>query len=468
MIEFLRLFAIVAIAFTMGKLVSQVKLPAILGWLITGMVFGPCIVGVVTPEILEATWYKILIKVFECLAGVMIGSEIIFKQLKKSGLQLTVVTLFQSLGTFAVVTAAFAVALAIAQLPLYPAFIFGGIALATAPAPALSIVNEFKTDGPVTRALIPMAALDDIVGVIVFFTTISIITATVGGEGISPLFVVLSVLLPFVIGGPLGVGFGFIIKAKRVNRPIFGFLLMILGLATSIVIGLVCDKYLFGSFMLNYILIGMSFAAGLVNVVPKEKMREIFRLYNPILWLSLVVVIINLGMPLDYRFIASAGVFTAVYIIARAVGKIGGAALGGHVMKVPPTVKKYLGLTLLPHSGVSLVFTGIAVSSLQSVAPEITQIIQGTIAAAAIINEIIAVVLAKQAFKWAHEFNKKGLVYDKYDVDNIEKAKLINRTKPVTENIAEDSATDTDLLDDSPAETSILNDFETEIDNDEL
>ena len=66
-------------------------------------------------------------------------------------------------------------------------------------------------------------------------------------------------------------------------------------------------------------------------------------------------------------------------------------------------MRNYLGLTLLPHSGVSLIFTGIAVSTLTPVAPEYASLIQGTIAAAAVINEIIAVFMAKKGFEWAGE-----------------------------------------------------------------
>ena len=93
-------------------------------------------------------------------------------------------------------------------------------------------------------------------------------------------------------------------------------------------------------------------------------------------------------------------------IIARAVGKYGGAYVGAAVTHAPETVKKYLDFTLLPHSGVSLVFTGIAVSILEGPAPECASIIQGTIAAAAVINEIIAVYMAKKGFEWAGELNK--------------------------------------------------------------
>ncbi|MCI6987675.1 MAG: hypothetical protein MR906_06720, partial [Clostridium sp.] len=127
------------------------------------------------------------------------------------------------------------------------------------------------------------------------------------------------------------------------------------------------------------------------------------KLYDPILNLALVIVIVNLGMPMDYRLIAGAGIFTAIYIISRAVGKIGGAYLGGKLTKAQPTVTKYLGFTLLPHSGVSLVFTGIAVTTLNSIEPSLAAIVSGTIVAAAIINEIIAVIIAKFAFKWTGE-----------------------------------------------------------------
>lgn len=71
-------------------------------------------------------------------------------------------------------------------------------------------------------------------------------------------------------------------------------------------------------------------------------------------------------------------------------------------MKMPDTVQKYLGLTLLPHSGVSLVFTGIACSTLAA-SPELAGIVQGTIAAAAVINEIIAVIAAKKGFELSGE-----------------------------------------------------------------
>lgn len=157
--------------------------------------------------------------------------------------------------------------------------------------------------------------------------------------------------------------------------------------------------------MLNFMLIGMDFSTVFANMIEKETLDDIMKVMNPVISFSLVIVILNLAAPLDYHLILSAGIYTVVYIIARAIGKYSGAYFGASVTHAPETVKKYLGFTLLPHSGVSLVFTGIAVSVLEGSAPECAAIIQGTIAAAAVINEIIAVYMAKKGFEWAGELH---------------------------------------------------------------
>ncbi len=208
-------------------------------------------------------------------------------------------------------------------------------------------------------------------------------------------------MLPFVIGIIMGVVAAFLIRMFKNRMQRLILLLIFLCIAT--LSGLLIDKFVFHSFHLNYLLIGMAFSATIANRMPEEELNAMLKLYDPILNLSLIIVIVNLGIPLDYRFIAGAGLFTAIYILSRAIGKISGAYLGGKMTKAEPTVTKYLGFTLLPHSGVSLVFTGIAVSTLMDIDSSLASVLSGTIVAAAIINEIIAVIVAKFAFKWAGE-----------------------------------------------------------------
>lgn len=153
MIELLLLLIAIIIAYLVGKLVAKIKLPSILGWLITGMLLGPHALSLINQGLLDAKWYEVIIPILECTVGLMIGTELVWKKIKESGKAIIITTLIQSLGTFIIVSLVFGIVLKIMNLPLYLAFIFGGIALATAPAPALSIVHEFKTKGPMTNTL---------------------------------------------------------------------------------------------------------------------------------------------------------------------------------------------------------------------------------------------------------------------------------------------------------------------------
>lgn len=402
---FFRLCATVAIAFLTGKLIAKIKLPSILGWLITGMVLGPHALSLMNQEILDAQWYQTIVHILECTVGLMIGTELVWNKMKRSGASIIITTLTQSLGTFLLVSLVFSLVFYFSNIPIYLAFIFGGIALATAPAPALSIVREFRTTGPVTRTLIPMAALDDIVGCVVFFTSISIVAGNLS-QGQLPIYMIaLVIVLPLIIGIFTGWIAGMFVKKKR--EASITLLLLILGILLAAGVGFFFNNFVMPSPILNFMLIGMAFSATFANMLPESRLEEIMATFSPILGLSMIVVILNLGAPLDYHLILGAGLFTAVYILARAIGKYFGAYFGASITKSPTTVKRFLGLTLLPHSGVSLVFTGIAVSVLNGPAPECAKILQGTIAAAAVINEIIAVIVAKKGFEWAGELQKK-------------------------------------------------------------
>ena len=401
LVQILRLLIMVILALGIGKLVSKLKLPSILGWLITGMVFGPHAFAVMNQETLDAGWYQIVVHVLECAVGLMIGTELVWNKIKRSGKSIVITTLTQSLGTFFVVSLVFGVVFYLSDILVYLAFIFGGIALATAPAPALSIVREFNTKGPVTGTLIPMAALDDIVGCIVFFTTIAIVAGNLSSGELPTYMIALVVILPLIIGAVTGFFAGMLLKREQ---NAFATMATLIGmiLVTSAV-GFVFNHFVMPSPVLNFMLMGMAFSAAFSNMVTEERLEQIMQGFNPILGIAMIIVILNLGAPLDYHLILGAGMFTAIYIIVRAAGKYFGAYFGASVTKSPESVKKYLGLTLLPHSGVSLVFTGIAVSVLAGLAPDCAKIIQGTIAAAAVINEIIAVIAAKKGFEWAGE-----------------------------------------------------------------
>lgn len=402
---FLRWLCVLLIAFIAGKLMSKIKMPSILGWLIVGMIFGPNAVGLMPQAVMDSQWYQLIITWMQCAFGLMLGTELIWKKIKSYGKALIVTTLTQSLGTFVLVSLVFAVVFYFTDVPIYLAFAFGGIALATAPAPALSVVQEFHTSGPVTDTLIPMAVLDDIVGIAVFFTVNSFIARAVSGGAVPLYMIPVMIFLPVIIGVAVGLIAGLLL---RLNVGKAGTLIILLcGITITTAIGLVLNRFVFTNIALNYMLMGVAFSAVFSNMLKEEKLNQLENRFHPILAVSLLAAIVDLGAPLDYHLILGAGLYTLVYIVARMCGKYGGARLGAKLTKMPVTVQKYLGFTLLPHSGVSLVFTGIISSVLASSEPELATIVTGTIAAAAVINEVIAVIAAKKGFEFAGEINQK-------------------------------------------------------------
>ena len=248
-----------------------------------------------------------------------------------------------------------------------------------------------------------MTVLDDVVGIAVFFTVNSLIARAASGGAIPMYMIPVMIFLPILVGAVVGFPTGLLLKKAKEKVPKLAVLLG--GITVTIVVGWLLNTYVLSSVALNYTLMGVAFSAVFSNMITAEQVEEINGYFSPILGISLLAVIVDLGAPLDYHLILGAGLYTFVYIAARAFGKYFGARIGAKLTHMPDTVRKYLGLTLLPHSGVSLVFTGIICSTLASV-PDLVQIVQGTIAAAAVINEFIAVVAAKKGFELAGEIKK--------------------------------------------------------------
>ncbi len=388
------------LAALLGKLLTKVKMPAILGWLIAGMILGPHAVNLLPQKVLDASWYGVIQILMSVGMGLMLGTELVWSRIKSYGEALMITTLTQSLGTFAAVSAVFAIVFRITGIPMWLGLAFGGIALATAPAPALSITREFHTHGPVTDTLLPMAVLDDVVGVVVFFTVNSFIARQTSSGSIPLYMIPVMIFLPIAIGLIPGFIAGFLLK-RISGRAATLTVIMAMVCLTSL-LGWLFNTHLMSGIDLNYMLMGVSFSTVFSNMIGEKKLDQLIVWYDPILAVCLLGSIVNLGAPLDYHLILGAGVYTVIYIGARAFGKYFGARFGATVTHMPETVRKYLGLTLLPHSGVSLVFTGIICTTLAA-APELSRVVQGTIAAAAVINEIIAVIVARKGFELAGE-----------------------------------------------------------------
>ena len=250
-----------------------------------------------------------------------------------------------------------------------------------------------------------MAALDNLVAALVFFSVIAFVSAELSAVAIPVGMIILLVFLPLPIGGAIGFITGLILKKIRKAKAMAAVILV--SIICTLLVGLYINNVVLHTSILNFMLMGMALSAVFANMITEKQLEEVMQLLNPLIFLALIVAILNLGAPLDYHLILGAGLYTVIYILSRALGKYFGAWIGAKATKAPVTVQKYLGFTLLPHSGVSLLFTGITVSVIGQADPQGASIIQGTIAAAAVINEIIAVFMAKKGFEWAGEFGKQ-------------------------------------------------------------
>ena len=147
------------------------------------------------------------------------------------------------------------------------------IALATAPAPAVSIVNEFHAKGPVTDTLLPMTVLDDVVGIAVFFTVNSLIARAASGGAVPMYMIPVMIFLPILIGAAVGFPTGLLLK--NVKGKVGNLTVLLCGITVTMLIGWLLNTYLLSGIALNYTLMGVAFSAVYANRIPPEQVEEI-------------------------------------------------------------------------------------------------------------------------------------------------------------------------------------------------
>lgn len=390
--DLVRLLILIGLGYLCGDLVARVKLPKVLGYLFVGMIIGPFALGLIQGPVPESSLITLLIAIGLGYVGFSIGSGIHISDLKKSGSKMLVINMFTSYTPFILVTLSMFFLL---NFDLITSLVIGSIALATAPIVALSIVKEYKTDGPVTRTLMPIVAIDDALALITFGLIIGFADSYYSGMQAS-------LIEPFVdlflsIGVGLTAGFISYSILRRINkrRPLVLITALLL-LLTMIVTQLLHAEMLIA---------GIAFGLIVFNLLESSQQKQFTEANNPLIQLSILVFMVLIGTTLDLKAVLSLTTILGalVYVVARATGKIGGAFWGGKLAGAEPIVQRYLGLALLAAAGITLTFVAIA----SAVLPDDLAIRMATIvAAAALINEIIAVFATKWALVKAGEIGK--------------------------------------------------------------
>ena len=395
----------------LSRLVKIIKLPAVTAYLIAGILVGPfCLgalnipgIGITKEEIGNLGFISDLALGFIAFA---MGNEFRISQLKKIGKQATVIGIFQAVFTTIIVDAVLIGLHFIMpdKLPLSVAVILASVATATAPAATLMVVKQYKAKGAVTDVLLPVVALDDAVGLIVFAISFGIAKSLNVGTVdafsviIEPLLeVVLSLLLGFLMGVLFTICEKYFFSRSKRMAVSVTFVMMTVALS--------CMKFQIGNIHIGFssLLTCMMLGTVFCNMceVSEELMDRADRWTAPILILFFVIS----GAELELSVFTDLAVVIIgiVYIISRSFGKYFGANLSSKMVKADPNIIKYLGITLLPQAGVAL---GMA-SKAMELGPD-GNIVRNITLFAVLIYEIIGPFLTKIALTKAGDIKEEG------------------------------------------------------------
>ncbi|MDY4192543.1 MAG: cation:proton antiporter [Oscillospiraceae bacterium] len=382
------LFYIAVILFcglAFGRLVKQIKLPNVTGYLLAGLVIGPFLL-----KLLPAPAVESMSVVSDMALGFIafsVGGEFKMSYFKRVGFTPIVIAVTEALGAVAVVF----LGLALTGHDLAFSIVLASIAAATAPAATIMVIKQYKAKGPVTETLLSVVALDDAVALIGFgfaVTTAKVIEHVTGTS------VLLSVLDPFIevglallVGAALGAVFAVPLRwfKKDSNRLCLIIAFVFMGSALAEWMNV------------SALLLCMAMSAVFVNVYrSSENVMRIVDTVTPPLYMMFFVVS---GAELDITVIPTIGLVGVVYVLCRVVGKMLGSTLGAVLMKAPAPVKRYLGPTLIPQAGVAIGLSLIA----ESVVPQYAQVIRAVVLCATFIYEIIGPAVTKISLQKAGE-----------------------------------------------------------------
>ncbi len=395
----------------LSRLVKLVKLPAVTAYLIAGVLIGPFVLGAInipgigiTTEQLEG--FGIISDVALGFIAFSMGNEFRLAQLKKIGKQATIIGIFQAIFTTIIVDAAL-IALHLAmpdKLTLPAAIVLGAVATATAPAATLMVVKQYKAKGPVTDILLPVVALDDAVGLMVFAVSFGIAKSLSTGSVdilsviVEPVLeVVLSLLLGLVMGGLFTFCEKFFHSRSKRMAVSVTFVMMTVAISSL--------KFDVGHFHVGFssLLACMMLGTVFCNFcdVSEELMDRADRWTAPILILFFVIS----GAELELSVFADIAVVIAgvIYIISRSIGKYTGAFISAKMTKCDNNITKYLGITLLPQAGVAL---GMAIKAIE-LGPD-GAIVRNITLFAVLIYEIVGPFLTKVALTKAGDIQAEG------------------------------------------------------------
>ncbi len=410
----------------LSRLAKLVKLPAVTAYLVAGIIIGPYVIGALGIPGLgfismdDIKTYAIIPDVALGFIAFSIGNEFRLSQLKKIGRQATVIGIVQAVFATLLVDAALIGLhfLIPDKLPLPAAIVLGAVASATAPAATLMVVRQYKAKGPLTDILLPIVALDDAVGLVLFAVSFGVAKALMQGQ-IDLLSVIVEPLLEVVLSLALGFAMGLLFTYferffhSRSKRLAMSVTFVLLTVALSMMEFHIGGVHIAFSSLLVCMMLGTVFCN--ICDFSEELMDRIDRWTAPLFILFFVIsgAELELAVFKDYTVV----VIGLVYIIFRSLGKYFGSYASSKATKCDENIVKYLGVTLLPQAGVAL---GMAIKAEALGEPGL--LVANITLFSVLIYELVGPFLTKIALLKAGEIKPEGKVSAREEHKKVKKA----------------------------------------------
>lgn len=386
-----------------GKLAKKFNLPNVTGYLLGGLFIGP-LISLTGYHVIPETAYHELHSISQIALGFIafsIGTEFQLSYFKRVGKLPIVIAALESFFAIIIVF----VLLISFGFDLKFSLVLSAIAAATAPAATIMVIKQYKAKGEVTENLLSVVAIDDATA-IVFFGLFVAIAKTIGSQ--SDVSVAWMVIKPFVeIVASLGAGalaglllsYGVRWFTGRGNRVSLLLALIFLVASSAELVKLVS-----ADFELSTLLACMMMGAVFTNLASEDVLDTLMYLSDRITPPIFIMFFVLSGAELQFDVLLTVGGIGVIYILGRVIGKLFGAYLGAEIAHGSPSVKKYLGLGLIPQAGVAIGLSIVAAG----IVPEYAKEISAVILSATFVYELVGPLITKKALTAAGEISHEN------------------------------------------------------------
>lgn len=368
------------------RITKRLRLPNVTAYILVGILIGPYVLNLIPQNVVNGMSF--LSDIALAFIAFSTGEFFKFSTLKKNGLKVVIVTVFESLLASILI---FIVMYFVLKLNLAFSLVLSSLAAATAPASTVMTIRQTKAKGDFVETLLQVVALDDIVGLVAYSIAISLAVSSLSGEE----FKVSSIVIPIITNiGVLALGclFGFLLKLLMPKRRSNDNRLII----SISIIFLFCG--ICSLLDISPLLGCMSMAMVYINIADDDKLFKQLNYFTPpILLLFFVRSGVNFDLNSLFNQTGTVGnssliLVGVVYFVVRIIGKYLGAFLGSACVKKPKEVRNYLGLALIPQAGVAI---GLAALGARSLGGELGNALETIILASSVLYELIGPGCAK-------------------------------------------------------------------------